>query len=79
MGALGGEGASPGNMALSVRLEDDMRNGGGFPSFLVSKCVSGPSAGTGLGDQVHGNPQVSGIRGGILGSATPCLPAAPMQ
>lgn len=74
-----GRAAFPGNMALSVRLENNMRNTGTFPSFLVPKYVSGSSAGAGLGDQVHGNPEVSGIRGGSLGSATPCLPAAPMQ
>ena len=46
---------------------------------MIPKCVPCPSVGSGLGDQVHGNPQVPGIGGGILDSPTPSHPATPLQ
>lgn len=47
--------------------------------LMIHKCVPCPSVGSGLGDQVHGNPQIPGIGGRILDSATRCDPATPMQ
>lgn len=34
---------------------------------------------SGLGDQVHGDPQIPGIGGGILGSPAPRVPVTSMQ
>lgn len=38
-----------------------------------------PVGDLGLGNQIHGDPQVPGIRGGDLGSPSSGLPATPVQ
>lgn len=59
-----------------------MRNGGGLRGGVSRDPLSVfPIAvgDLGLGNQIHGDPQVPGIRGGDLGSTPSCLPATPVQ
>lgn len=86
MGGPGWGGAeSPGKVTLGDRVKERHEEWRQVLQLLAQgmtydpQICSWPFVGLGLGNQVHGNPQIPGIRGRFLGSATPCLPATPMQ